>query len=186
MVIDENGLVALLKKRHKYGYDVVMSAGSIVLKTEDWMVETKFGLLPRKVLGLLAEHMGLLPAAGEALHVVRDEENQGIVPAVALGEIAEWKRTDHGTEAWAAPLTFKGQQIYQARDLRMVGVSMGLLRMVDEFERAKAFALDGNRIMWSSEGQTVIVSAYHPYKGKEADWWTRLEDVDWRADADEE
>lgn len=185
MVVDESGLTAELKRRHKSGYDVAVEPGTVVIQTEDWMVETKFNLLPRKALGLLVEHMGLLPAAGEAIHVQRDCENQGIMPSIIRDEVDGWMRVGTSSEARPAPLAWGAYQLYQDAALRLVGVPPGALGLVDSSAYRSAIALDGDRLLWSADGQTIIVNVYHPFSGREADWWTHLERIDWKALEDE-
>lgn len=185
MVIKESGLAAALKWRHKSGYDVAVEPGSLVIQTEDWLVKAELSLLPRKALGLLAEHMGLLPAAGEALHVQRDCENQEIMPGIIRDEVDGWMRVGSSCEARPMPLAWGAYQLYQDEELRIVGVPPEALGLVDAFASRTAIALDGNRLLWSADGQTVIVNAYHPLSGKDADWWSHLEHISWNALEDE-
>jgi len=74
MVIMEKGLLRLMKEAYKgSGYNVVVvpidGDTYLYLSHWEWKVGIEMGNVPRKVLGLLAEHMGRLPARGEAFKV---------------------------------------------------------------------------------------------------------------------
>lgn len=78
MVINEQGLLRAMKEAYKgAGYEIAcketVNGPEIYMKTGIWWVMCEMKNLPRKVLGLLAEHMGDLPKPGQALQVKKKE-----------------------------------------------------------------------------------------------------------------
>lgn len=88
MVIDEKGLLAAMKDAYKLdGYKVAVedSAGveNVILSTAVWTVVILKSELPRKVLGLIAEHIGEIPRTGTAYQVKKKETQTEIFSMVA-------------------------------------------------------------------------------------------------------
>lgn len=88
MVIDEKGLMAAMKDAYKAeGYKVAVedSAGieNVILHTSMWTVVVMKKELPRKVLGLIAEHIGDIPKPGTAYQVKKKETQTEIFNMVA-------------------------------------------------------------------------------------------------------
>ena len=78
MVINEKGLLRAMKEAYKAdGYEIeckeVGGEKEIHLETTRWYVMCILQNLPRKVLGLIAEHMGDLPTPGQAVQVKKKE-----------------------------------------------------------------------------------------------------------------
>lgn len=74
MVVNEKGLLRAMKDAYKRtGYTVAAenkaAIENIIIATHKWAVTVEKKNLPRKVLGLIAEHLGDIPAAGEAYEV---------------------------------------------------------------------------------------------------------------------
>lgn len=178
MVIDEGGLAGLLKRAYRNGYDIVMDENTVVFMGNEWLVEVPRADIPRKVLGTMVEHMGMLPETEAAMTVCRDRDNQEIIPDAAWGTVREWKETRQGSEAVVLPLGWGGAQLYQAHDQRIVGVASDLLRVLDH-ANAPPLILDGDRAMWTGDGQVVIAKGYHPFSGLSAERWGVLEGIDW-------
>ena len=77
MIIKEKGLLRLMKEAYKgSGYTVMVDrvAGEhyLFLSYWGWKAGIRMDAVPRKVLGLLAEHLGKLPLLGEAFKVQKD------------------------------------------------------------------------------------------------------------------
>lgn len=88
MVIDEKGLLAAMKDAYKTdGYKVAVEdeAGieNVILHTPMWTVVILKKELPRKVLGLIAEHIGEIPQPGTAFQVKKKEAQTEIFKMVA-------------------------------------------------------------------------------------------------------
>lgn len=78
MVINEKGLLRAMKEAYKAdGYEIECkeTAGvkEIHIETPRWYVMCVLKNLPRKVLGLIVEHLGEIPAPGQAVQVKKKE-----------------------------------------------------------------------------------------------------------------
>ena len=120
MVINEKGLCAAMKdafKKRSTGYKVaarISTVGEeeIILAAPGWTVIIARENAPRKVMGLIVEHMGDLPQLGDAFQV-QDKQTQAEIfdiavpstPSVVKG--AAVKRTN---------LAYQGHQIWQRTD----------------------------------------------------------------------
>lgn len=74
MVINEKGLIRAMKEAYKSeGYEIqckrIGDVKEIHLETTTWRVTCVLKNLPRKVLGLIVEHLGEIPETGQALQV---------------------------------------------------------------------------------------------------------------------
>lgn len=124
MVINEKGLLAAMKdafKRRSTGYKVaarLLEDGTeeIILSAPGWTVFIARDNVPRKVMGLIVEHMGDLPKAGSA-YQVQDKQTQAEIFEIAVPETptpvvgASVKRTN---------LAYQGYQIWQRIDNQSV------------------------------------------------------------------
>lgn len=78
MVINEKGLLRAMKEAYKSdGYEIecTQTGGvkEIHLETTRWYVTCVIKNLPRKVLGLIVEHLGEIPEPGQAVQVKKKE-----------------------------------------------------------------------------------------------------------------
>ena len=78
MIVKEKGLLRLMKEAYKSsGYSVVVAEvhgdDYLYVHRFGWKVGIDLRSVPRKVLGLLAEHIGKLPVCGEAYKVTKGE-----------------------------------------------------------------------------------------------------------------
>ena len=133
MIIEESGLMRAMKEAFKAsGYHVaaeIDEAGieNIVITTASWIVIAEKKAMPRKVLGLIVEHLGEIPKPGEAFQVKKKEPQTEIFDVVqksircihAEGDVLRTlKRTD---------LTLGGFRLWQRKeDLRIFKISSGL------------------------------------------------------------
>ena len=89
MVINEQGLVSAMKDAYKNGgYCVAQDEENqqvIIRRPGIWKVSVRNTDIPRKAIGLIAEHLGKLPEPGEA-YQVRKKESQTVIYGVAVGE----------------------------------------------------------------------------------------------------
>lgn len=88
-MILEKGLVQLMKKAYKLGgYTVAEFANGehrrYIVATKEWLVACDAPMMPRKALGLLAEHLGMMPR-DEAFRVRKDTEAQTILVDTVVG-----------------------------------------------------------------------------------------------------
>ena len=133
MIINEKGLLKIMKEAHKGpGYNVAaeIDAGNvenIIITTPKLAVVIEKKNLPRKVLGLIAEHVGDIPEPGEAFQVKKKEPQTEIfdIATRILRDIHAdnkpmklIKRTD---------ITLGGYQLWQRKDdLRIFKVDPAL------------------------------------------------------------
>lgn len=78
MVIEEKGLLSAMKDAYKTdGYKVAVEDSAdienVIISTSAWTVVILKKELPRKVLGLIAEHIGEIPKPGTAYQVKKKE-----------------------------------------------------------------------------------------------------------------
>lgn len=78
MVVNDKGLMKAMKEAYKStGYCVAAESNAdmenIILCTNTWAVIVEKKNMPRKVLGLIAEHVGEIPTKGEAYQVKKKE-----------------------------------------------------------------------------------------------------------------
>lgn len=99
MTINEKGLLKCMRDSYKHGgYHVAAT----VYDAEEWLMITSYGYswmvmiqwdnVPRKVLGLIAEHIGKLPLPGEAFSAKKDEEAQDEIYEVAVRPLTDLVR----------------------------------------------------------------------------------------------
>lgn len=148
MVIDEKGLLSAMKdafKKKSSGYKVaslIPEGGEeeLVLSAPGWTAFITRENAPRKVMGLIVEHVGDLPREFEAYQVqdknVQTEIFKVAVPSPAkLVEGAEIRRTN---------LTYNGYQIWQRTDnFNVFMLSPRFEDMMDNYNRAVRLTEDG-------------------------------------------
>ncbi len=129
MVVNEKGLLRAMKSAYKSaGYTVAAedsaAVENIIIATPKWAVIVTKENIPRKILGLIAEHLGDIPAPGEAFQV-RDKEPQTEIYDVAKSTIGCLHPKD------------KGLCIIKGTQLRM-----GSSRLWQRTEDQRIFKLD--------------------------------------------
>lgn len=148
MVIDEKGLLTAMKdafKKKSTGYKVaarVTEDGEeeLILSAPGWTTIISRENAPRKVMGLIVEHVGDLPKAGEA-YQVQDKNVQAEIfrvavptPAIPVKDV-EVRRTN---------LTYSGYQIWQRTDnLNVFMLAPKFEDMMDNYNRAVMLTEDG-------------------------------------------
>jgi len=154
MVIKESGLVKAMKKEYeRYGYKLAADGdgdlGRIIITGNGWAVISTREYLPRKALGLIAEHLGDVPKSGEA-YQVRKKETNAIIRDIALGGVPkvdqepQWKmlKTD---------LTMAGLNLWQrSADNKIVRVDPDLENIMDG---------NGREIVMAGNGTIVVAGA---------------------------
>ena len=80
-----------------------------------WAVAIERNNVPRKVLGLIAEHIGKLPQSGEAFCVKRDEEAQEEIFRVATEPL--YRMTEETANFEALPLMYKTKLVFGGRNV---------------------------------------------------------------------
>lgn len=138
MVINEKGLCSAMKdafKKRSTGYKVAAQHGQgvvqeLVLVAPGWTAILNRENAPRKVMGLIVEHLGDLPQVGRAAHV-QDEQTQTEIFDMAIPEKPE---LIPGVDVRRTQLTWCGYQIWQRTDnLDVFAVSAKVEDLLDNF-----------------------------------------------------
>lgn len=146
-MINERALVALMKTAYKAGgYFAYRAEGKVMIWTGAWAILMPEKYLPRKAIGLLAEHMAKLPEEDQVYKINKDCDQ------AAMTDIAD-ETMDLFREAgkeWApagrTKLTYAGFELWQNRaDNRLL--------MVDP---EKAALIDLDKLEYASAGERAI------------------------------
>lgn len=187
MIINESGLIAAMKRAYKAdGYTVLNSGGDVAVYTENWFVLAKRPLLPRKVLATIVEHMGMIPEVDMPTSIAKDEEPQLVLRETAADDMEHWRGGDRGEEVTVVPVIMQRYQIYQPPGGGACwGVPLYLMNMLDldAVEHGGADVIDENRLMWTADGEAIVINAVRKARSSWAkEWeravWNALEGVD--------
>ena len=138
MIINEKSLCTVMKdafKKRSTGYKVAAQYGNgaeqeFVLVAPGWTVVLNRDNAPRKVMGLIVEHLGDLPQVDRAFHV-QDEQTQTEIFDMAIPEKPELLP---GVDVRRTQLNWCGYQIWQRTDnLEVFAVSAKLEDLLDNF-----------------------------------------------------
>lgn len=129
MVINEKGLTRAMKDAFKnMGYKVAAddSGGieELMIAAPGWVVVIEKKNVPRKVLGLIAEHVGEIPEPGQAFQVSKKETRTEIF-SVTLQLLEGMKHGDkEARQAKPTPLVMNGYTLWQRqKDMKVVRVA---------------------------------------------------------------
>ncbi len=153
-MISEKGLVRAMKEawRSAEGYMVAVSGGAWYIRAEDWAVIVPRGLLPRKCLALIVEHVGAIPEDGEAYTCTKRSGAQMVTAALMYEEKQELETMDKLRPAKRTSLTWGGYTLWQrAEDLRVLAIDENYSDIVSVQKQTNAFADAGN-VIWSEKG----------------------------------
>ena len=121
MVINEKGLMKIMKEARKsLGYCVAAENNAdmenIIICTNKWVAVVEKKNLPRKVLGLITEHVGDIPSPGEAYQVKKKEPQTEIydVATQMIRMIHAGDKPLHIVKR--TQLTSGGYQLWQRKD----------------------------------------------------------------------
>lgn len=122
MVIDDKGLMQAMKHTYRAaGYKVARDDCYVHIYTSFWHVRMVRRAVPRKILGLLVEHMGELPARNTAYEVKKKTVQDYMIDA-AKGDLDRFI-TDVGDDRSVRPtdLSYAGMHIWQeGKELRVL------------------------------------------------------------------
>lgn len=122
MILNEGRLAAAMKDAWKHGGYTVASyiseAGEqwLGIYTGYWAAAVELGNVPRKVLGLIAEHAGKLPGEEEAYILRKDEDAQNEIHAHAMAPLETLMAMVAGGELVRTQLTYNNLRVWQQRD----------------------------------------------------------------------
>ena len=181
MIVDEKGLCRVIKQAYKTGgYTVMEEDGNIMVWAEEWFVQTEARKLPKKVLGLLVEHLGTLPGAPTVLQKNADPQLE--LAEVAAQDVAFWHGVGEGARLRPADVILAGWQVMQnIATNECWAVEPDCLNIVDAATwRLRAGLLTNKKIMYMEDGELVAVSAARPAEDA-IGWigaaWKKIEEV---------
>lgn len=140
MVIDEKGLLRAMKEAYKTtGYKVAADNSTgvdmLVIGTPLWVAEIEQDNVPRKVLGLIAEHIGTLPMPGQAWQVHK-KETQTEIHNVSVGLLEDLKKATASGKIKRTSLNWNGYQLWQCpKTLEVFMVPPGNEDILDNYKR---------------------------------------------------
>lgn len=188
MLINEAGMVKAVKNSYKNeGYTVYNHGAVVSIFSVLWYVKCGWGVLPRKVLAAIVEHMGTIPQQDAPLFVEKGEDPQLAFPETIRGEIARWCEGEAEGEAVMMPVTVKGFQLYQETvSGQCNGVDPIHLGIVERAlaQKGTAAVASGNRLLWKGDAggqEAVVLGAVRKNSFVAEEWeravWKALEGV---------
>lgn len=166
-MINEKGLCACMKDAWRDGvggYTVSVVGEEMTIRASAWIAQMPLGLVPRKALALLVEHIGTIPEDGQAFRCGKKIGAQALIAAVEA-QVCGLGRVQTRGDAKVTQLHYKGTSIYQDTcSLEIVAVNPLLRRLVDPETETKAYIReeqiceyrDGSVLVWEDEC-TIIV-----------------------------
>ena len=165
MVVSEKGLLKAMKDAYKLsGYVVAARDDSgikeIVIQEPDrWKVLIEEYNMPRKVLGLIAEHLGKIPEPGEVFQVKKGEA-QTVLDGVIDTDSS---KSELQKEIYKTELTWQGCRLWQTEDKEIVSIDPELESIMSSYGR-EVF-IDGNGIISvTGYASSVFITAYQNKK----------------------
>lgn len=160
-MIRENALCGLMKEAYKGdGYWVYAQGGEIMVWASAWAVRYVQDAFPRKALGLMAEHMGLLPDENAA-YLVKKDKTQTMMP-------------DKAEEYWAAlrpdgrearpimrtQLTYCGRALWQMPESGRILAFQPALAGLFIAEKEDRVSSDGTLLYAEQESGLVVIAPF--------------------------
>ena len=187
MVVQEKGLLRLMKEAWKgSGYTVAADEGDdedyLCISYWGWKVGIAFDAVPRKVLGLLAEHIGKLPTIGEAFKVQKDEVQRELfetatAPFDDLRQCIEHWETHKMMKP--TKLEWDGARLWQSpRDQTVVLLEPQLAQIGMFGDGSLDVCLEGTQLMLQGKRSFVAVNKAHLTDGDKA-LLEKLTEVKW-------
>lgn len=163
MIIDEKALCRRMKEAYKGGgYSVAATERNVMITDGTFFAEVYARNMPRKALGLIAEHVGAIPGAGEAYFCKKGVcQTEIFETSKAVGAMRELEQllAPMGGQNQARPtrLTLNGLNVWQNT------TSMEILLMAPELEETAkynpAFPVDvvGNAMYFKGDVSRLLI-----------------------------
>lgn len=155
-MIDERGLLAAVRSAWRGGgYEVVGNGQELVLRGLGWLAVLPRGIVPRKVLALLVEHLGEIPE-GAAWKVQKKVGAQTQMVDMPLGAVdsvrRELEEDPDPRRVNRTAMNWKGREIWQTEKLEVYAYDPEQVAM----GAGGAMAFDG-RLVWDDEGGLLVL-----------------------------
>lgn len=181
MLINEKALARQLKEAWRSGgYKVADIDGLMFIATIDWAIIIRTEDIPRKVIGLLAEHLGYLPDE-DPVHVRKGMDNQMMI-VDELTELFHELNTGNWHSACATNIIWKDSwRLFQRADHNIHGVDIALLDLLNHAGiKGQDVREDGKATRYcGDEEQTVFLVPMDRKDNLHLDF---IEQFDWRLD----
>lgn len=157
-MIYEKGLCAAIKAAWRTGGYEVAGYGegnTLFINGYGWCAAAPMKQMPRKVLALLVEHVGMIPMGG-AYRVQKKEGAQAILMDMALeakDHVAKLLSEEDAEVVRQTAMTWKGWRVWQKHRDQKVLVFDDALTAMGEGEPD----LFGNALIWDEGGELVVV-----------------------------
>lgn len=146
-MIHEKELFAQLKREWKgLGYEVYPTSQGFLLTGIGWAVEIPAGLMPRKVLGMLVEHIGEIPESAWKV-------NKAGPQSISVGMAVDVRSAMEEAEVQSVAVTtilYKGRELWQREDGKVFAFHGELTAMAEgEWlcgERGMLLSDEGGRV----------------------------------------
>lgn len=164
MVINEKGLLHAMKRAFKEdGYVIARHNDDIVLSTSQWKVVCAAKNFPRKALGMIAEHLGSIPAEGEAFQV-KDKETQTKLMEVAMESFRGMTPEDAAKKSAVAKtqIICGGKFVWQEKVERDVYWVSPANERIMFYQGRDVYAIREDILAVSGNTSTVLIAADIP------------------------
>lgn len=159
MVINEKALLARMKEAYKTGgYTVAVNDCRHIIIGGTWAVEIQSKNMPRDVIGLLAVHMGYLPASGNAHKITKTKGGpyvQDMIYEDAMAIVEAMTGLPVAVGVTKTTLTLEGCNIWQQE----IGTAVHRVRpdLEELFRKAEDVRLAGHTFQCVGEISRVWV-----------------------------
>ena len=186
MIIEDKALMKLMKEAKKsFGYHVAVSRSTgstkniiIMADNKHWAVVMEQKNAPRKVLGMIVEHMGTLPDPGQC-YFVRKKDAQLEMSEIVTDMLSDITDTDKPLLLIAGtPLYYGGYQLWQRKeDLRIFKVDPELADLlILPTNEAKII---GNSMIKAEDLESGGYIAVNNDKDSRNVWLEHLSQIEW-------
>lgn len=152
-MINEKKLLRQMKQEWKEtGYEVFPVDGTTVIAGRAWAVQIPNNLVPRRVLGLMVEHIGEIPTTAWRC---RKDGTQATSMGMAEAILAQLGPGEEVEEVQLSTILYKGRQLWQRGD--------GLVMAFDPAYTALAsgtWVAGDDQMYLEDEGGKVVVMAF--------------------------
>lgn len=184
MVVNEKGLLSAMKDAYKtVGYQVAVDeSGGIenaIIHNPMWTVVIMKSELPRKVLGMIAEHIGVIPRVGTAFQVKKKETQTEIFNIVAGAPMEYHSDNQPSRIARRTSLTLGGLPLWQtATDQKVVKVYPDYEDIINWGNNLVRLVGD-DVLMIDDDVSRAYIRATNPKDGPELAMMNHLAQIKW-------
>lgn len=181
MVVSEKGLMQAMKDAYKEdGYKVAVEdkadIENVIISAPLWTVVIQKSELPRKVLGLIAEHLGEIPFPGTAYQVQKKQTQTEIFSMVA-GAVMDFHSGEKERRIIRRTnLTLGGYPIWQATDKGCVEVNPDLEEIM---ANGTVRLIGDDLLMIDDDVSRAYIRCYRPKDEKELERLQHLAKIQW-------